>query len=115
MQTLCVRYLEEEGVDAGGLKREFLTQFMGQLCQRYFDSSGEFCILQSSVDQNEAELCGFMLGYSIIQGGPPIQLPDYFYQVLVFSDVDKSILSSFDIPLSLGFNEFGTNSTNGSY
>ncbi len=96
-------YTGEDGVDAGGLKREFLTRFMKQTCRRFLEPCGSTWILKSSIAQDEAEMVGFMLCYSIIQGGPSIEMRDYVYQNLVFGDVDKSQLVEEDVPSSGGY------------
>ncbi|XP_063732181.1 uncharacterized protein LOC134859572 [Eleginops maclovinus] len=100
--TLKVVYIGEAGIDTGAIRKEFLTDMVSGIENRFFEGAGsqgknpEFSL--TDLDNDNFRTIGEIMAVSIAQGGPP---PAFFrawcYNFLCTGEVDFHSLSKEDV------------------
>ncbi|XP_048022561.1 uncharacterized protein LOC125252930 isoform X1 [Megalobrama amblycephala] len=101
--TLRVTFLGEAGVDSGAIRKEFLTNLIGEIEKRLFEhrghQSGKSPIYSlSDLEKGFFRTAGEVFSVSLAQGGPaPCFLRQWCFDYLSAGDLDEVNLSKDDV------------------
>lgn len=91
--VLRVKYLGEDGIDTGALAKEFLTDTISNIGQKFFPN-GSPMHSTNDIHNGNYRACGELVAVSLAQGGPPPRfLEEKVYKTLV-TDGDIDFTSS---------------------
>ena len=107
-RRLCIEYADNDGVDAGALRGDFLENMMIAVDEKLFggDSFRRLPKKDGGMEQL-FEIGGMMVAHSVIQGGPSLScISPAIYHYMMTDNVEQSImtypLQAGDIPLNAG-------------
>ncbi|XP_041849877.1 uncharacterized protein LOC121645464 [Melanotaenia boesemani] len=101
LHPLRVSFIGENGIDSGALRKEFLTEMMAGIEERFFE--GGQCgknpkYSMSDMDKNNFKTIGEVFAVSITQGGPPPNfLMQWCYNYMSIGEVDQEGITEKDV------------------
>uniref|UniRef100_G3PMI2 HECT domain-containing protein n=1 Tax=Gasterosteus aculeatus aculeatus TaxID=481459 RepID=G3PMI2_GASAC len=100
--ALKVVYIGEAGIDTGALRKEFLTDMVSGIENRFFEGAGnqgknpKYSL--TDLDNENFRTIGEIMAASLAQGGPPPAfLREWCYNFLCTGEVDLNSLSKEDV------------------
>ncbi|XP_029981811.1 uncharacterized protein LOC115413216 [Sphaeramia orbicularis] len=100
--ALKVVYIGEAGIDTGALRKEFLTEMISGIENRFFEGAGnqgknpKYSL--SDLDNENFRTIGEIMAVSLAQGGPPPAfLKEWCYNFLCTGEIDFHSLSKEDV------------------
>ncbi|XP_063056349.1 uncharacterized protein LOC134450438 isoform X2 [Engraulis encrasicolus] len=102
VNVLKVVFLGEAGVDTGALRKEFLTDVMTALEDRFFEGPGEQGkwpkYSTTDLETNNFRAVGEIMALSLAQGGPPPAfLKNWCYNIICHGEIEHSQLTAEDV------------------
>uniref|UniRef100_UPI0037E9816A G2/M phase-specific E3 ubiquitin-protein ligase-like n=1 Tax=Semicossyphus pulcher TaxID=241346 RepID=UPI0037E9816A len=102
VSALKVVYIGEAGIDTGALRKEFLTDMISGIENRFFEGTGSHgknpMYSLTDLDNDNFRVVGEIMAVSLAQGGPPPAfLKEWCYNFLCTGEVDFNSLSLEDV------------------
>ncbi|KAK9977035.1 hypothetical protein ABG768_018856, partial [Culter alburnus] len=102
VSLLKVVFIGESGIDTGALRKEFLTDMISGIENRFFEGTGsqgknpKYSL--TDLDEENFRIVGEIFAVSLAQGGPPPAfLREWCYNFLCAGEVNFSCLSKEDV------------------
>ncbi len=105
-----MEYVGEVGVDSGALRKEFFEAVIIEANKRMFEGESDRRVPKKDWGlELMFEMCGMMVGHSILQEGPGLPcLSVCVYDYMVHGEVDQCYPVKEDIPLNISSHELIT-------